>query len=160
MKNERGDELLGVLRSTKIGELPIKKCPVLRPDQTVGEAVQKMREQRRGTALICENNKLVGIFTERDWLRLVDRQVPDSSPLADVMTTSPETLSVEDFVQQAVKMMVLGGYRRIAIVSENGEPLGIIDVKTVVHFIVEHIPEAVYTQASSEQTTVDSPEGA
>ncbi len=155
-----GDELIRLFRSTKIGELPIKSCPVLRPDQTVGEAVAAMREQRRGTTLVCEGDRIVGIFTERDWLRLVDQGGPRSQPLSDVMTRSPQTLSVDDPVQQAVALMDRGRYRRIAVVDPDGKPLGIIDVKTIVHFIVEHIPEAVYTQASRSQTTAEQPEGA
>ena len=161
MSNELDSRgLRKLFETTSIGELPIKPCPILRPDQSAGEAATAMREHNRGGVLICDQGRVVGIFTERDWLRLLDQGTDSSTPLAQVMTASPGTLTTQNPVADAVAMMDRGRYRRVAVLDADGAPKGLIDVKTIVHFIVEHIPESVYTQASHAQMTAKEPEGA
>jgi hypothetical protein len=48
----------------------------------------------------------------------------------------------------------------LPIVDSEGMPVGIVDVKTVVHFLVEYFPAAIYNQASHAQLTAKNREGA
>ena len=50
-------------------DLPTPFC--VTPDVSVREVLERMKEERRGSALICRDEKLVGIFTERDSLQLM-----------------------------------------------------------------------------------------
>jgi CBS domain-containing protein len=154
-------ELLNILTETNVGELTAREHPTLKPSDTIATGAAEMRRASHGSALICdENGKLVGIFTERDLLRLIDQGGSLDSPLSEAMTANPKTVSSEDSLLDATRYMDEGGYRRLPVVNEDGTPVGIVDVKTVTHLLVEHFPQAVYNQASQSETTARDREGA
>jgi CBS domain-containing protein len=117
----------------------------LRPDQTVAEAVALMRRDGVGCVLVCEAGKLVGIFTERDLMRRVlAGNQPLTTPVAQVMTREPITVLAQQAIGIAVQFMEEGGYRHLPVVDEKGAPVGILSVKRIVHYLVEHFPGTVY----------------
>ncbi len=61
----------------------------LGPAATVLDAAQLMNDRHIGSVLVIDNDRLVGIFTERDVLRRVvaDQRDPASTPLSEVMTS-------------------------------------------------------------------------
>ena len=68
------------------------------PDtMTVREAAIRMAEAKVGAMLILDHGKLTGIFTERDMLnRVVAKRLdPDTTPLSQVMTSDPRTISAD-----------------------------------------------------------------
>ncbi len=153
-------ELRSILTSTKVGELTLSTRPALQPTDSVAAAAAEMRNQSHGCALICSERILVGIFTERDLLRIIGSGCSLEAPLADVMTTNPQTVTTEDSLFDATQRMDQGGYRRLPVVDPDGSPVGIVDVKTVSHFLVEYFPAAVYNQAPHAQLIAKNREGA
>lgn len=152
-------ELRAILDETTVGEMTLTGYPVLAPGIPVIEAVKEMRATRHGSALVCEDYGLVGIFTERDFLRTINNGNVEKT-LGDVMTKNPTTVSKDDSLLAAVKLMDQGGYRRLPVVDADGNPAGVLDVKTVSHFIVEHFPEAIYNQAARDTLIARHREGA
>jgi CBS domain-containing protein len=117
----------------------------VKPLQTVAEAVALMRHLRVGCLLVCEADRLLGIFTERDLLRRVlAEHRPLSMPVAEVMTPNPVTVHPKQAIGVAIKLMEEGGYRHLPVVDEKGKAVGILSVKRIVHYIVEHFPGTVY----------------
>lgn len=113
--------------------------------ETIEDAVTSFQEHRIGCVLITEGGQLRGIFTERDLtLHVVNKGVSLTAKIDDYMTADPETLSPEDPVAFALNRMSLGGYRHVPLVDSAGMPVGIISVKDVVHYLVEHFPGEVY----------------
>lgn len=160
MDNATGSlELRAILDSTPIGDLPLSGYPVLAPTQLLAEAVREMRRCRHGSALVCENDRLVGIFTERDFLRVIAGGDPQRT-VGEVMTPDPKFVTTADSLLKATRLMDEGGYRRVPVVKADGRPAGILDVKGISHFIVEHFPEAVYNQAAHAQLIARHREGA
>ena len=98
-------------------------------------------------AMVCRDGKLIGIFTERDLMKLLAEGKSLDLPVSEVMTSRPRTVSVDDVLMTVIELMDEGGYRRLPVVDSSGSPVGIVDVKSVVHFLVEHFPKAVYNQA-------------
>ena len=132
----------------------------VRPTQTVADAVQLMRDKRVGCVLVCEGRQVVGIFTERDLLRrvlAVGR--PLSTPVADCMTPDPVTVQPRDPISVAIRWMQKGGYRHLPVVVD-GKPIGILSVKRVVHYLVEHFPATVYNLPPHPHLAVPKREGA
>ena len=152
-------ELKGLLETVTVGELTRTGYPVLDPNQTVREAILSMRSCRHGSAVVCENDRVVGIFTERDLMRVLD-DGGIASRIADVMTKEPQTVSTADTLSVATALMHEGGYRRLPVVDPDGSPVGVVDVKAIVHRIVEHFPEAIYNQATHAQLIARHREGA
>jgi CBS domain-containing protein len=114
------------------------------PTQTVAEAVALMREKSVGCVLVCTERKVIGIFTERDLLRRVMGQgKPLSAPVSASMTHDPVTVHPKDPIATAIRRMEEGGYRHLPVVVD-GKAVGILSVKRIVHYLVEHFPATVY----------------
>jgi CBS domain-containing protein len=133
----------------------------LSPQQTVAEAVSVLRQEKVGCLLVCENGKLAGIFTERDLMRrIMAAGKPLTLPLADCMTANPITVESKESISAAIERMESGGYRHLPVVDETGIPVGILSVKKIVHFIVEHFPSTVYNLPPDPNKVQGNREGA
>ncbi len=153
-------ELRSILQSTRVGDLELTPSPILQSTATVAEAAAAMRQRSHGSAVVCSRGKVVGIFTERDLMRVVAGGKGLEVPLSQVMTANPKTVTMDETLFEVARSMDVGGYRRLPVVDATGAPTAIIDVKALVHFLVEHFPAAIYNQASHEQLTAKDREGA
>jgi CBS domain-containing protein len=130
------------------------------PTQSVAEAVALMREKSVGCVLVCVDRKMVGIFTERDLLRRVmGLDKPLSAPVGESMTHQPVTVHPKDPIATAIRRMEEGGYRHLPVVVED-KPTGILSVKRIVHYLVEHFPATVYNLPPHSRTFLPRREGA
>jgi CBS domain-containing protein len=149
-----------LLTTSRVAQLGPKSVPTLRGEQTVSEAVREMRAHSHGSAMVCREGRLVGIFTERDLMKLLATNQPLAQPILSVMTSEPQTVTLDDTLMTVIQLMDEGGYRRLPVVNASGSPVGIVDVKSVVHFLVEHFPKAVYNQAPRALLNARDREGA
>ena len=128
--------------------------------QPVADAVRLMREKKVGCVLVCEQRRIVGIFTERDLLRRVLSQGKSlDTPMRDFMTADPVTVHPKDSISCAIKRMQKGGYRHLPVVIDD-KPVGILSVKRIVHYLVEHFPTMVYCLPPHAQPSQPKREGA
>lgn len=153
-------KLREVLTTTLVSQLTLKAVPILGPGDSVAEAADQMRSHSHGSALVCDKGKLVGVVTERDLLRVIAAGKPLSIPLSEVMTSQPRTVTSDDKLFTVIQLLDQGGYRRLPVVDRAGGPVGIVDVKTVSHFLVEHFPSGVYNQTSHALQNSRNREGA
>jgi CBS domain-containing protein len=116
----------------------------LAPTVSMREALRQMRELNRGVVLVCESAKIIGIFTERDALKMMSAQANFDAPLREFMTRDPVVLRAKDMVGKAIATMSRGGYRRLPIVDELGRPTGIITAEGIMHYLAEHFPSVIY----------------
>src|SRR5262245_22113607 len=127
---------------------------------TVADAGDLMRRANIGCVLVSDAGKPGGIFTDRDLIcRILAVGKPLTLPVADVMTPEPVSVQPADPIRVAVRKMKSGGHRHLPVVDELNRPVGVLSVKRVVHYLVEHYPAAVYNQPPPGQVP-DSPEGA
>jgi len=129
-------------------------------DDSVGNVMQLLRAQRTGAVVICEGNKLVGIFTERDALKLMASSADLSTPVRDVMSSPPATIASSATVGEAIKFMAQGGYRHLPIVEKDDKPAGVLAVHGIVHYLVDHFPETVYNLPPDPKAAPREREGA
>lgn len=116
------------------------KPPVIVPvDAKLGLALDRMVEHGVGALMVTdEAGLLVGILTERDYLRKVVGVVPDfvHLPVRDYMTNRPEFVGLDDVLALALQKMDTGGYRHLPVV-EAGKPIGILSVRDVIRHITK-----------------------
>ena len=129
-------------------------------NESVGQVLQLLRAQRTGAVLICEGDKLVGILTERDTLKLMASGADLSTPVRDVMSREPVTISSTATVGEAIRVMSEGGYRHLPIVDRDGRPTGVMAVHGIVHYLVDHFPETVYNLPPDPNAAPRAREGA
>jgi CBS domain-containing protein len=138
-------ELARNLKVDSVSRLRPTTAHRVRPEQTVAEAVQLMKQHGVGCVLVCRGDELVGIFTERDLMRRVlATGLPLTVSLSACMTPDPVVVRPKDSVGAAVRHMEEGGYRHLPVVDEAGRPLGVLSVKRIVHYLAEHFPAAIY----------------
>jgi CBS domain-containing protein len=114
------------------------------PGTPIRDVLLLLRERNRPSALICRDGALVGVFTERDALRVMAHDADLSAAIETVMTPQPVSIRSGEKVGTAVQKMATGGYRRLPIVDEAGKPVGLVQVSGIVHYLVEHFPKTIY----------------
>ncbi|MBX3663854.1 MAG: CBS domain-containing protein [Burkholderiales bacterium] len=97
---------------------------------SVAEAARLMKQRNVGAMMVVDEGRLVGMFTERDALFRVLAADLDggSTPLAQVMTRNPRTISPERSFAHALGFMHEGRFRHLPVV-EDGRPVGMISVR-------------------------------
>ena len=109
----------------------------IEPDKSIMEAAKIMAKNRIGALIVVENNKPVGVITERDILDKVVAKAKDPRELRvkKIMTKKVYTLHPKAPIIEATKMMKKHGCRRILIVDENNKPLGILTSRDLIDLI-------------------------
>lgn len=100
------------------------------PQTTVSKAAKMLARRRVGAVMVVENQSLVGIFTERDAVfRVIARGCdPQTTRLADVMTTAPQTVDPDKSFGYALLVMHQNGFRHLPVI-ENGKLIGIVSAR-------------------------------
>lgn len=142
--------------TTESVELASPLPPVaVSPQTSLREVFQRLKGEGRGSVLVCQDGALVGIFTERDALRLMARdllpgdpsdRIELDEPVETVMIRNPATIAATASVAAAVEKMSAGGYRRLPIVDGQKRPVGVLQVSGIVHYLAEHFPKTIYNQ--------------
>ena len=101
------------------------------PETLVISAAKLMAKKRTGAILVVEDERLVGIFTERDIaFRVVARGLnPANTRLADVMTPAPDTIESDKPFGYAMFKMHERGFRHLPVVKE-GKVVGIVSARS------------------------------
>jgi hypothetical protein len=56
--------------------------------------------------------------------------------------------------------MEKGGYRHLPVIDDGHHPVGVLSVRRVMHYLVEHFPALVYNHPPDPHRHPDAPEGA
>ena len=108
------------------------------PDTSITESVRLMNDQNIGALLVMEDDKLTGIFTERDALTkvLVAGIDPTSTKVSEVMTKDPFCVDPSTTVEEAMSIVTNRRIRHLPILH-NGELVGIVSSGDLTHWLVE-----------------------
>ncbi len=111
----------------------------VQPEETVQLAIARMLEENVGSVAVCEGSRLVGIFTERDVLRLAGEGTEFGDVrIGDVMTRSVVTISPDDDIIAAAHLMGERQIRHVPVV-QGENVLGIVGIRDVLRTLVERL---------------------
>ncbi len=130
---------------------PISELPELQPvvasspHDSLRTVINVMVERRVGCSLIVEDDRLVGVFSERDVLTKVTPAGVniDVTPVGEFMTKNPESLRLDDELVYALHQMALGGYRHIPLLDSAGAPVAVVSMRDIVAYIASLYPDEV-----------------
>ena len=107
-------------------------------DDSVFDATKVMVEKRIGSVVVCDGNKVVGIFTERDVLcRIIaEQRDPMTTTLGEVMTTPVACCVPETSFEELRGVMTEKRIRRIPVVKDNKKYIS-------VNFRIQDMPSYV-----------------
>lgn len=108
----------------------------LTPDKTIQDALKLMADKDVGAVLIMEGEKLLGIFTERDYARKGTLQGnPVTTPLKDVMTRQVYFVGPDQSAETCMAQMVDKHFRHLPVVKDN-KVIGVISINDVIKTVV------------------------
>jgi CBS domain-containing protein len=115
----------------RLGEIISGKVFSVPPAATVAEAAETMVKGRVGSAVVVDGPWLLGIFTERDALRVAAAGLdPTSVTVRDWMTKDPITVDPDSDSEDAAAIMATEGFRHLPVVD--GESVvGVVSLRDV-----------------------------
>lgn len=119
------------------------------PTATVLDALSAMAEHDIGAVLITEGDRLLGIFTERDYARKVvlrGRSSKDTS-ISELMTPNVCTITPSHTMDQVMNIMTDNRFRHLPVV-DHGKIAGIITIGDVVKAVIAMQEETIQQLSS------------
>ena len=124
-------------RMATLGEVMTKDVLSVAPEDTIGEAAQKMTDQGVGAVVVSDFGRMIGIFTERDLMRAVAGRVHSSEArVREWMTPDPVTLASSASPKEAAEIMLERGFRHIPVV-DGERAIGIVSIRDVARWSTE-----------------------
>jgi CBS domain-containing protein len=113
----------------RIRDVMTSSPTTLPEDASVADAARKMRDEDIGDVLIQREGELTAIVTDRDIaVRVVaEDRLPAETPLREIASQELITVSPDDPVSDAVRLMRARAIRRVAVV-EGQRPVGIVSI--------------------------------
>jgi CBS domain-containing protein len=110
----------------------------LSPNNTVRQALQLMADKNIGAIVIKDQDKLIGIFSERDYARKVVLKGKNSTDtkLSEVMSKEVITISSDMQIDACMQLMTDKRVRHLPVV-DNGKSIGIISIGDVVRLMID-----------------------
>ena len=114
----------------KIKDVMTKSVETVRPDQTLQEAASRMKSLDVGPMPVCENDRLVGMLTDRDIVVRAAAEGRDvrTTKVRDAMTSDVVVCSEDDDVKDAAKKMKDRQIRRLVVVDGQKRVAGIVSL--------------------------------
>lgn len=128
--------------------MPIERL-VRRPVQTLGpgdtcrDAAVLMRDEGVGAVVVAEDNRPLGIVTDRDLAVRVmaNGQDPDKLTLREVMSADPIFLTAPRSLDELIAAMRDGVVRRVVVVTSDGELRGLISMDDLLTLLAEQLAD-------------------
>jgi CBS domain-containing protein len=113
----------------RLGELMTGAIVAVAPEDTLGEAAERMAEEGVGSAVVLDGGRLIGILTERDLLGAVAGRVHTSEArVREWMTEDPITASESTSADEAMRTMLEQGFRHLPVV-EGSRTVGVVSLR-------------------------------
>jgi CBS domain-containing protein len=103
---------------------------VLRPDVSLEEAAEKMKTLNVGAIPVCEDNRVVGMLTDRDIVvRVVgEKHDPTTTAVRDAMTKNVVASYEDEDIQSAARRMAEEQIRRLVVLNRDDLLVGIVSL--------------------------------
>lgn len=138
-----------------------REKPVTVPEEaSMKDVLSLMRQHAAPCVLVCRGAKLVGIFTERDYLVKAAGQAKPGEPIRQYMTPEPVTAALEQSLGEAVEVMNAKGLRHLPLVDRHGAPASLLTVNVVIQYLADHFPAAVVNRPPQPHVTSEETDGA
>lgn len=99
------------------------------PDSTVYEAISLMEEKDIGAVLVFEDDRLVGIFTERDYARklLLEGKSSMRTKIKATMTSDIISVTPDETIENCLSFMMNNRFRHLPVLDDD-EFIGLITI--------------------------------
>jgi CBS domain-containing protein len=115
------------MAATSVKDLMTSELTTVAPETSVSEAAERMAREDIGPLPVVENDRLVGIVTDRDLVVrvLAEGRDPRSTTVREVASKEPITVSVDDDLVTTLDLLAKHQVRRVPVV-DGDRPVGIV----------------------------------
>lgn len=108
------------------------------PQISVAEVARELTEKRVGAVLVMEGDRLAGILSERDVVRVLAAKGAEAlaHTASSVMTHSVQTCGVDDMIDDVMERMTNSRFRHMPVVNE-GKVIGLVSIGDIVKKRIE-----------------------
>lgn len=105
--------------------------PMVSPNSTIKDVIVEISEKRLGVTAVVENEKLIGIITDGDLRRMLQKSDNLSGYTAkDIMSSNPKAIESNEHVSKALSMLEDNSITQL-LVTENGKYVGVIHLHDI-----------------------------
>jgi len=110
----------------------------INPDSTVYDALENLENKNLGALVVVENDKLIGLFTERDYARKVILKGRSSKEtlVRDIMSSHPVFVTPDSSINDCMQLMTDKLIRHLPVL-ENNRLMGVISIGDIVKYIID-----------------------
>ena len=113
-------------------DLMLKDVVTTNGNVTIKEAIELLFKRHIGSIVVVDDaQKCIGIFTERDAIRVVAQNIPLEGPIEKTMTKNPFTINEDSTFEEAKYVIKSAKIRHLPVIDTNGKIVGLISVRTI-----------------------------
>ncbi len=107
------------------------------PHATVFEAIELLARKNIGALPVVDGDRLIGIFSERDYTRKValEGKTSQNTKVRDILTPDVATISPEDSVEDGMRLMTENRVRHLPVM-DSGRMVGFVSIGDMVNSII------------------------
>lgn len=127
------NDTIGIL----LGCRPDRQVISIDPEQSVYEALEMLARYDIGVLLVCKDNQLVGIFSERDYARkgILIGHASKETKVSQLMTSPVISISPKHTVDECMTLMTQHDFRHLPVVK-NDSVMGVISIGDLVKWVI------------------------
>jgi CBS domain-containing protein len=100
----------------------------------IKEAIELLFKRHIGCIVVVnDDQKCIGIFTERDAIRIVAQDLPLDATIEKVMTKDPFTVNEDSTFEQAKSIIKMHQIRHLPVIDKDGKIVGLISVRHILN---------------------------
>lgn len=114
------------------------------PTAMVIDALHVLADNNIGAVVVMQDNKLVGIFSERDYVRkgIIQGRKAKETPVSELMTPNVFTITPDKTTHDCMKLFSEKHFRHLPVVEED-EVIGVISVSDIVNATLKEQQEHI-----------------
>jgi signal-transduction protein with cAMP-binding, CBS, and nucleotidyltransferase domain len=128
----------GALLGGHLSDLGFSAPAIVDAATPVADAVNVMHEQGLDCLLVMSDDRLVGIFTDRDAVLKAAGRDLAAYDVRDLMTRDPVVLRAGDTIAIAIHKMAVGGFRHVPIL-DGRQPVGVVSAKDIFRHVAQGV---------------------
>lgn len=127
-----------------VGRICVRSVDTADLSESVVVAARRMHTRKVGTLIVLDNAKEpVGLVTDRDLaVRVLAESLdPGQTSVGDVMTPHPHTIREDAPIEEALRIMRAGRFRRIPVVDNQSKLVGLLSLDDILALLTEEFRE-------------------
>jgi CBS domain-containing protein len=114
----------------KVKDIMCKKIITAKEDLSIQQAVQLLNDRHVGSIVVVDDEmKCVGIFTERDAIRVIANKFSTEEPLSKIMSSHVVTISLDCSFDEAKRLMLSHSIRHLPVTDGEDKLIGLFSLR-------------------------------